>query len=65
MQGSADAEPAGDQAGVLQRYAQLRADLARAYEARPWRSEEIDSIADRLARTEAELASIWALLPMN
>ena len=37
-------------------YMRLREELARAYSAKTWRSDEIDRLADDIAAVEAEIA---------
>ena len=43
---------------LVARYLRLKQDLEIAYKAQPWRSARINRLADDIARTELELASL-------
>ena len=43
---------------LMARYLRLKQDLEIAYKAQPWQSARINRLADDIARTELELASL-------
>lgn len=49
-----------EEAELSMTYVRLREELARAYSAQTWRSEEIDRLANDIAVVEAEIARLPA-----
>lgn len=45
---------------LVGRYFRLKQELSIAYQARPWQSSSIDRLANALADTEREIASLQA-----
>ena len=43
---------------LMRRYLRLRHELSLAYTARPWPTERIDRLADRIVATERLIASV-------
>jgi hypothetical protein len=43
---------------LMRRYAQLRQELSASYDARPWPSQRIDDLAEKLSDTEREIAAL-------